>query len=185
MINRNGQLTPTLYHPVLGQERSFLNKGESLSFDFRFTIQNEGWYPVYQHVVNDIYHFDQLLHLKQTRQSLSQRTEQLFSYVKNDSTSRWRTFDYKGRWIGAQEYLGGVYGSEKDAVKNADYGAMWMLANITGDSVLLHTRLPQALNFKLAQQNTTDDFFRALRRASITCINLNVSPKSGAPTQSR
>lgn len=160
MINRNGQLTPTLYHPVLGQEKSFLNKGESLSFDFRFTIQNEGWYPVYTHVVNDIYHFDQLLHLKQTRQSLSQRTEQLFSYVKSDSTSRWRTFDYKGRWIGAQEYLGGVYGSEKDAVKNADYGAMWMLANITGDSVLLHTRLPQALNFKLAQQNTTDDFFR-------------------------
>ncbi|MCH5719495.1 hypothetical protein [Niabella hibiscisoli] len=111
-------------------------------------------------MVNDVYRFDQLLELKQTHLSLSQRMAQLLNYVKNDSTSRWRTFDYKGKIIGAQEYLGGVYGSEKDAVKNADYGAMWMLATITGDSVLLRTRLPQALNFKLAQQHTANDFFK-------------------------
>jgi hypothetical protein len=160
MINRNGQLMPTLYHPVLGQQKSFLNKGESISFNFRFTIQDKNWYPVYQHVVNDVYRFDQLLHLKQTHLSLSQRMEQLLRYVKNDSTSRWRTFDYKGIIIGAQEYLGGVHGSEKDAIKNADYGAMWMLGTITGDSILQHTRLPQALNFKLAQQHTGEGFFR-------------------------
>lgn len=160
MVNRNQQLTPTLYHPVLGQQKSFLNKGASISFEFRFTIEDKSWYPVYQHVVNDVYRFDELLQLKQTHLSLSQRMEQLLSYVKNDSTSRWCTFDYKGSIIGAQEYLGGVHGSEKDAVKNADYGAMWMLGTITGDSILQHTRLPQALNFKLAQQHTADDFFK-------------------------
>ncbi|MBO9591278.1 MAG: glycerophosphoryl diester phosphodiesterase [Niabella sp.] len=159
LINRNEQLTPTLYHPVLGQKKSYLNKGETVSFDFRYTVNASNWYPVYKHVVNDIYRFDELLHLKQTHLSLSERIRQLFNYVRNDSTSRWRTFDYKGRIIGAQEYLGGVYGANKDAVKNADYGAMWMLATITQDSILIHERLKAALNFKLTQQNTEGGFF--------------------------
>lgn len=159
LINRQNQLSPTLYHPVLGQQKSYLKKGESISFAFRYTINNSDWYPVYQHVVNDVYRFDELLHLKQTSQSLSARLEQLLDYVKKDSTSRWRTFDYRGRTIGAQEYLGGVYESEKDAVKNADYGAMWMLANMTQDPVLVQKRLRDALNFKLAQQDTSGGFF--------------------------
>ncbi len=160
LINRQEQLSPTLYHPVLGQKKSYLKKGESISFDFRYTLKISNWYQVYQHVVNDVYRFDELLHLKQTSQSLSARLEQLLDYVKKDSTSRWRTFDYQGRSIGAQEYLGGVYGSEKDAVKNADYGAMWMLANITQDPILIQKRLKDALNFKLAQQHTTEGFFK-------------------------
>ncbi|SMC98449.1 glycoside hydrolase family protein [Pedobacter africanus] len=159
LINRQNQLSPTLYHPVLGQQKSYLKKGERISFAFRYTINNSDWYPVYQHVVNNVYRFDELLHLKQTSQSLSARLEQLLDYVKKDSTSRWRTFDYKGRTIGAQEYLGGVYESEKDAVKNADYGAMWMLANMTQDPILVHKRLKDAMNFKLAQQHTTGGFF--------------------------
>lgn len=159
LINRQEQLSPTLYHPVLGQNKSYLKKGESISFDFRYSINTSNWYQTYQHVVNDVYRFDELLHLKQTKLSLSDRMEQLLDYVKKDSTSRWRTFDYKGRTIGAQEYLGGVHGSEKDAVKNADYGAMWMLANITQDPILVQKRLKDALNFKLAQQNTNGGFF--------------------------
>lgn len=159
LINRQEQLTPTLYHPVLGQKKSYLNKGETVSFDFRYTVKATNWYPVYKHIVNNIYRFDELLHLKQTRLSLSERIGQLFDYVRNDSTSRWRTFDYKGRIIGAQEYLGGVYESNKDAVKNADYSAMWMLATITQDTVLIRGRLNAALNFKLAQQNKTGGFF--------------------------
>ncbi|MCD2424291.1 glycerophosphoryl diester phosphodiesterase [Niabella pedocola] len=159
LINRQGQLTPTLYHPVLGQKKSYLKKGETISFDFRYTVNATNWYPVYQHVVNDVYHFDALLQLKQTRLSLSERISQLFNYVSNDSTSRWRTFDYNGRIIGAQEYLGGVYESNKDAVKNADYGAMWMLATITQDSILIHERLKAAMDFKLAQQNKAAGFF--------------------------
>lgn len=159
LINRQEQLSPTLYHPVLGQQKSYLKKGESISFSFRYTINISNWYQVYQHVVNDVYRFDELLRLKQSRQSLSDRMVQLLNYVKKDSTSRWRTFDYNGSIIGAQEYLGGVYESEKDAVKNADYGAMWMLASITQDPVLVHKRLKDALNFKLAQQNTAGGFF--------------------------
>ncbi|MCH5598400.1 hypothetical protein [Niabella ginsengisoli] len=96
--------------------------------------------------------------LKETNESLSDRIKRLLSYVKSDSTSRWRLFDYNNVEIGAQEYLGGVYKAEKDAVKNADYGAMWMLAAITGDRVLKNSRLPYALNFKLAQQNLKDSF---------------------------
>ncbi|MES2653368.1 MAG: glycerophosphoryl diester phosphodiesterase [Bacteroidota bacterium] len=159
LINRQQQLSPTLYHPVLGQKKSYLKAGESISFDFRYTINPSDWYTVYKHVVNDVYRFDELLHLKQTHQSLSARMLQLLDYVKKDSTSRWRTFNYNGLTIGAQEYLGGVYESEKDAVKNADYGAMWMLATLTQDSTLIHKRLKDALNFKMAQQNTVGGFF--------------------------
>ncbi len=37
---------------------------------------------------------------------------------------------------------------------------MWMLARLTGDSRLIERRLPYALNFKLAQQNTERGFFQ-------------------------
>src|SRR5690606_1993459 len=110
-------------------------------------------------VINDIYSFPNFLSLKSTQESLSHRLLRLFNYVRNDSTSRWRTFDYEGMTIGAQEYLGGVHESDKDAIKNADYGAMWMLANMTKDTLLNDFRLPYALNFKKAQQNLKDPFF--------------------------
>ena len=80
-------------------------------------------------------------------------------YLVDDSTSMWKLERYKGVNIGAQAYLGGVYGSEKDALKNSDYGAMWMLANIMQDSVLQQTRLPYARNFKLQQQEHQSGFF--------------------------
>src|SRR5690606_1738770 len=78
----------------------------------------------------------------------------------NDSSSLWHNYQYKGLEIGAQEYNAAVVGSDKDAAKNSDYGAMWMLANITRDSTLIKTRLPFARNFKLVQQDTEDDFFK-------------------------
>ncbi len=158
-LNRQGDLMPTLYHPVLGEKKSYLRKGESISFSFRYTIKNDNWYEVNKHVINDIYSFSDFLSLKSTKESLSHRLLRLFNYVRNDSTSRWRTFDYNGMTIGAQEYLGGVHDSDKDAIKNADYGAMWMLANMTKDPVLNAQRLPYALNFKKAQQNLKDPFF--------------------------
>lgn len=173
LINRQENLSPTLYHPVLGQKKSYLKKGESITFDFRYTINKADWYQVYKHVVNDVYQFDKLLQLKQTHQSLSARMLQLLDYVKKDSTSRWRTFNANGLTIGAQDYLGGVYESEKDAVKNADYGAMWMLANLTQDSVLMHKRLQHALNFKLAQQNTHNGFFKGAAAGQYYLYNSN------------
>lgn len=158
-MNRQGKLMPTLYHPVLGQKHSYLKEGDSIVFRFRYTIKEDDWYNVYKHVVRDIYRFNDFLALKQTRESLSIRLERLFQYVRDDSTSKWRTFDYHNREIGAQEYLGGEF-AKKGAVKNADYGAMWMMAGITGDSVLQKERLPYALNFKLTQQNLKDGFFK-------------------------
>lgn len=82
----------------------------------------------------------------------------MHAYLTNDSTSKWHNLVYKGVTIGAQDYLGGVYDSEKDAMKNSDYGAMWMLAKLTDDPRLTQKRLPNALNFKLMQQHAEEDF---------------------------
>lgn len=155
LMNRDMEFTPTLYHPVLGEEGSWLNEGESLSFSFRYTLRESDWYSVLKHAAEDIYRFSDCLKLKKTSVSLTERLYDMHRYLVNDSTSMWRNCDFKGVTIGAQDYLGGVYGSEKDAMKNSDYGAMWMLATLTGDSRLTGSRLPYALNFKLMQQNST------------------------------
>lgn len=159
LMNRKATLTPTLYHPVLGEKGSLLKKGDKVNFSFRYTLQQAGWYSVFKHAANDIYHFNDFLALKKTRQSLTSRILSMHKYLVDNKTSLWNIENYKGTEIGAQSYLGGVYGSEKDAMKNSDYGAMWMLATITGDSVLQQTRLPYARNFKLQQQDHTPGFF--------------------------
>ncbi len=159
LMNRKALLTPTAYHPVLGQKGSFLHKGDSVTFAFRYTIQPADWYTVYKHAAEDIYRLKDFLALKKAQQSLTDRVLSMHRYVINDSTSRWHTQNYNGLEIGAQDYLGGVYGSEKDATKNSDYGAMWMMALMMDDSVLKQTRLPYARNFKLQQQDTQNDFF--------------------------
>lgn len=160
LMNRKGGLTPTAYHPVLGEQDSYMEAGEERRFSFRYSIQQADWYTVYKHAVYDIYRFRDFLALKQTRQSLTDRIFEMLHYLRADCTSRWRTFSYKGLQIGAQDYLGGVVGSDKDAMKNSDYGAMWMLARLTGDTLLEHQRLPYALNFKLAQQQEEPGFFQ-------------------------
>lgn len=159
LMNRQAQLTPTAWHPVLGQRGSFLKAGETVNFDFRYTVQPANWYTVYKHAVNDIYKLKDFLALKETKQSLTNRILSMHKYVVDDSTSKWRTEQYQGLTIGAQDYLGGVYGGDGDAIKNADYGAMWMLARITNDPVLQQTRLPYARNFKITQQDTKPGFF--------------------------
>ncbi|WP_298713343.1 glycerophosphoryl diester phosphodiesterase [Chitinophaga sp.] len=159
LMNRKGELTPTLYHPVLGEEGSYLQRGQTAEFSFRYTLQDADWYQVYKHAVNDIYRFPDFLALKSTKRSLTDRILAMHRYVTNDSTSLWRTEDFNSMKIGAQAYLGGVHGSEKDAMKNSDYGAMWMLAGIMNDPVLKETRLPYARNFKLQQQTVAPGFF--------------------------
>lgn len=159
VMNRDEEFTPTLYHPVLGEKKSRLEAGDTITFSFRYTISKNDWYAVLKHAINDIYRFPEHLKLKQTKRSLTQRLFDMHCYLTNDSTSKWHTYDYKGMEIGAQDYLGGVYGSEKDAMKNSDYGAMWMLGKITNDPLIIQKRLPYALNFKLKQQHTDSDFF--------------------------
>jgi len=160
LMNREAKLSPTVYHPVLGQKGSFLKKGETTTFTFRYSLQAADWYTVFKHAVYDIYRFKDFLDLKQTSQSLTDRILAMHKYVVDDKTSMWRTEQYKNLTIGAQAYLGGVLGSDKDAMKNSDYGAMWMLSNITKDSVLQQQRLPFARNFKLVQQEEKPGFFQ-------------------------
>ncbi|WP_017259945.1 glycoside hydrolase family protein [Pedobacter arcticus] len=160
LMNRQSQLMPTLYHPVLGEKGSFLKAGETVSFEFRYTLQVSDWYPVFKHAVTDIFRFNDFLDLKKTSQSLTDRITAMHSYLMDDKTSMWQTEQYLGTTIGAQAYLGGVLGSDKDAMKNSDYGAMWMLAKITDDSVLKSNRLPYARNFKLLQQQAEPGFFQ-------------------------
>ena len=159
VLNRKGNLMPTLYHPVLGQEKSYLAKNDSVSFSFRYTIKAADWFEVMKHAANDVYQFKDVLVLKKTNASLTDRIFRMANYVVDDSLSMWQLAQYKNLQIGAQKYLGGVYGSEKDAMKNSDYGAMWMLARLTDNQKLISARLPDARNFKIAQQHPTKDFF--------------------------
>ncbi len=160
LMNRKGQLSPTLYHPVLGEIDSYLEAGETRTFRFRYSLKQDNWFNVYKHAIYDVYDFEKAVALKNTRQSLTNRVLSMLTYLKDDRTSLWNIHDYQGMTIGAQSYLGGVVGADRDAMKNADYGAMWMLANITGDTVLSQTRLEPAKKFKLAQQQVSDGFFK-------------------------
>lgn len=160
LMTRDKKLSPVAYHPVLGQKGSFMQIGEKKIFRFRYTLKNNNWYEVYKHAIYDVYKFSDFLSKKETKKSLINRIWGMFNYVREDSTSLWHTYNYKGLQIGAQEYNAPVVGSNKDAVKNSDYGAMWMLAHLTQDSILLHDRLPYARNFKITQQEDHDEFFR-------------------------
>ena len=159
-MNRKGQLSPTLYYPVLGEEKSGLNTGEEISYSFRYSLIAGDWFQAVNHAAYDIYKFKETLSLRQSTQSLTNRIEKMHHYLTDPKTSLWNIEEYKGKQIGAQSYLGGVVGSNRDAMKNADYGAMWMLANATSDPELKEKVLPPALNFKLVQQDTEDGFFK-------------------------
>jgi hypothetical protein len=163
VMNPKGAFTPVLYYPVLGQENSWLTKGQQRTLQYHFSISKQNWYNMLMHVIDDINHFPSSLALRRnTRQSLTDRIMVMTDYLKTDSTSLWNQVNYQGLEIGAQSYLGSVAASDKDAMKNSDYGAMWMVASILHDkdSVLNKTRLPYARNFKLAQQETDPGFFQ-------------------------
>lgn len=159
-MNRKADLTPTLYYPVLGEFESGRKTGESVEFGFRFSLSDRDWFETLNHAVYDIFEFEKGLSLRKNKQSLSSRVNDMYGYLTDSVTSLWRVEDFEGVKIGAQAYLGGVVGSDKDAMKNADYGAMWMLANASGSSYLKEKVLPYALNFKLAQQQTSNGFFQ-------------------------
>lgn len=156
-MTRDRRLCPTAWHPVLGEEGSWLEAGGQTCFAFRYTLRRTDWYEVFKHAVYDIYGLKEELALRRSRISLTDRLEAICRYVCDDSLSLWRTEYCEGIEIGAQAYLGSVVGSEKDAMKNADAGAVWMLAAMTGDSLLRHGRLPYIRNFKLMQQGGHGD----------------------------
>jgi hypothetical protein len=161
-MNRDGALSPTLYHPVLGQAGSQLTAGESRTFRFRYTVRAADWFALNTHVVENIYRFGDALALRQPTQSLTDRVRAQHRYVTDDQTSLWRVEEFEGLRIGAQSYFGSVMGAKErgDSIKNSDYGAMWMLARLTGDPKLTEGRLPFARNFKLKQVQANPGFFQ-------------------------
>ena len=159
-MNRKSQLSPTLYYPVLGEEKSEREIGQELSFGFRFSVISGDWFQALNHAIYDVYNLKEGLALRQSKQSLTDRIEKMRHYLIDPKTSLWNIEEYKGKKIGAQSYLGGVVGSNKDAMKNSDYGAMWMLAHETKDPELTEKVLPPAENFKLVQQSTDEGFFK-------------------------
>ncbi|MGG7661493.1 glycerophosphoryl diester phosphodiesterase [Dyadobacter sp. BHUBP1] len=159
-MNRKAQLSPTLYYPVLGEEKSEMEAGQSVSYSFRYSLIAGDWFQATKHAAIDIYKFRETLALRQSKQALTDRIEKMHHYLTDPKTSLWNIEEYKGKQIGAQSYLGGVVGSDKDAMKNSDYGAMWMLANATKDPELTQKVLPPAENFKLVQQQTDEGFFK-------------------------
>ena len=159
-MNRKSQLSPTLYYPVLGEEKSEREIGQELSFGFRFSVISGDWFQALNHAIYDVYNLKEGLALRQSKQSLTDRIEKMRHYLIDPKTSLWNIEEYKGKKIGAQSYLGGVVGSNKDAMKNSDYGAMWMLAHETKDPELTEKVLPPAENFKLVQQSKDEGFFK-------------------------
>jgi len=158
--NRKSQLSPTVYCPVLGEPTSQLKEGDNISYSFRYSFMKGEWNRLLTHAVNDVYGFKQALALRKNKQSLTDRIEKMHHYLLDRKTSLWNIEGYNGLTIGGQSYLGGVVGSNRDAIKNSDYGAMWMLANTSNDAFLKDSVLPYALNFKLAQQQTDTGFFQ-------------------------
>jgi len=159
-MNRAAELAPTLYHPVLGEDGSKMAAGEQRTFHFRYVLRTGDWFSVLKHVATDVYRLPDFLALKHSVRSLSDRMQALHRYVTDDQTSLWRREEFGGYTIGAQAYLGGIVGSDKDGMKNSDYGAMWMLARLTEDPRLVRDRLPFARNFKLVQQQREPGFFQ-------------------------
>lgn len=161
--NRENDLFPTLYYPVLGEAHSDLKAREQISYAFRYSLAEGDWFKAINHAIYDIYKFKEGLALRHDQQSLSRRVEKIHHYLTDSSTSLWNVESYNGMKIGAQSYRGGVVGSDHDAMKNSDYGAMWLLANATKDTALLEDVLPYALNFKIAQQIDTGFFKGAIK----------------------
>jgi len=158
--NRKSELTPAIYFPVLGEKGSELKAGESIEFGFLFSLSEKDWFETLNHAVYDVFEFKKGLDLRKNKQSLSSRLNDMYAYLTDPVTSLWRVEEFGNRKIGAQAYNGGVVGSDKDAMKNADYGAMWMLANASGNAILKENVIPFALNFKLAQQQESEGFFQ-------------------------
>lgn len=161
-MNRDTLLSPTAYHPVLGEKGSWNVEGDTLRFDYRFTLQDSDWFDVYKHSVYDVFEFGESLDFKRTSLSLTDRVLSMLKYVNDDKKSFWQTEFYQGKKMGAQAYMSGVTEAENDAIKNSDIGAVWMLASLTGNENLKENRLPYIRNFKIAQQHKESDFFQGV-----------------------
>lgn len=147
VMNRHSEYTPIVYSPVLGQKGSKLKAGESITYNFRYSIQAANWFPVFSHAVNDIYQLPDMLDIQTYKLSLSERIRLMQKFLRNETKSQWRTWDVRGYKVGAT------------GAKNADAGTMCMMAYAGEDSVM-QERMTYVRNFKLAQQEMKPGFFQ-------------------------
>lgn len=146
LANRHNELAPTIYHPVLGQVGSKVKKGDEISFGFRYSLRNSGWFDVFSHAVNDIYALPASLNLLKNKMALSERVSRLQKFLREDKASSWKTWTSRGEEIGA------------NGSKIADAGTMFMIAENGADSVM-NSRLKYVRNYKMIQQQTEPGYF--------------------------
>ncbi len=146
-MDRYAQLTPVMYHPVMGQIDAKQEAGATVVSEFRYSIQAAGWFEVFRHAAMDIYRFPELLKLQNSRESLAERVGKLGNMLADDEKSLWKIVELDGVKLGA------------NGTKTSDVGAMYMLARATGDR-LLQGRLPYIRNYKLLQQQMRLGFFQ-------------------------
>jgi hypothetical protein len=146
-MDRYSRFTPVVYAPKLGAPGSKTEKGATLSLNFRYTLSTKPWFAVFEHAATDVYHFQDILGLQSSRESLSDRVGMLQTMLKDDKKSKWQTTAVNGLQIGS------------NGQKTSDIGAMWMIGRTSEDPALL-ARLPLLRNYKLAQQQTAPGFFQ-------------------------
>jgi hypothetical protein len=146
-MDRYSQLTPVIYHPVLGQDGSHLDVGGTTALSFRYSIEVAPWFAIFRHAVEDIYRFNDLLTLQRSTMSLSDRVNRITTMLKNDQESRWKVVAFHGAEIGA------------NGEKTSDVAAMYMLARTTQDPIL-NARLPYLRSYKFSQQQMAPGFFQ-------------------------
>ena len=105
--NRKAQLSPTLYYPVLGEPKSLLKAGEAITYTSRYHLGTGDWFQAIKHAAYDVYQLKSALALRQSKQSLTSRIQQMHHYLSDPQTSLWNIEEFQGRKIGAQSYLGG------------------------------------------------------------------------------
>jgi len=94
-MNRRGQLTATLYQPVLGQHDSKFKKGESRTLIFRYSLKKANWFEMLSHVAYDVYHLTEFLNLKAASRSLTERVRMMYNYVTDTKKSLWRVETFR------------------------------------------------------------------------------------------
>lgn len=142
----SGPLSPTIVYPIPGQDGSHLQAGQTVTASYRYIVRQGSWQQIPPKVMSDPYGLHRYLRLAHAEDSLSHRINRMHDFIVLPD-SKWHTWDYQGLTLGAE------------SGKPSDVGAMWMMAELTGDPIIIHDRLPYVRNYKLAQQDTGSGAF--------------------------
>ncbi|WP_154662077.1 hypothetical protein [Acidipropionibacterium acidipropionici] len=142
----SGPLSPTLVYPVPGQEGSHLDAGQTVTASYRYIVAPGSWEQIAATTMTDPYGVHRYLQLARAEDSLSHRIHRMHDFIVLP-VSKWHTWEFQGKTLGAE------------SGKPSDVGAMWMMAKLTDDPIIINDRLPYVRNYKLAQQDSTSGPF--------------------------